>query len=104
MVALRSTRALKIGGWILLAALVLIYAGGYVLGATATVSLMLVRVLEFLGLVAIPVAGGAFLLWFAYKLLLEPVIRQRKLDRIREYRARRDINLTTDETDGTDSH
>ncbi|HEY6970374.1 MAG TPA: hypothetical protein VJA94_14290 [Candidatus Angelobacter sp.] len=79
--------------------MVLIYAGGFLLGATATVTLTLVRVLEFVGVVAIPVAGGAVLLWFAYKLFLEPVIRQRKLDRIREWRARRDANLTTDDTD-----
>jgi threonine/homoserine/homoserine lactone efflux protein len=70
--------------------LVLLYAGGLVLGATVTVSLLLIRVLEFTVAVVIPSAGCAVLLWFAYKLLLQPVLRQRKLDRIRDYRARRD--------------
>jgi small neutral amino acid transporter SnatA (MarC family) len=98
---IRKITAVKIGGWVVLAALALIYAGGVILGATKTISLALVRVFEFIGLVGIPVAGGVFLLWFAYKMLLEPVIRQRKLDRIREYRARRDINVNTDPTDET---
>lgn len=96
MAKIKNIRALKLAGWILLGSLLLIYAGGLILGVTAAVSLTLLRVLEFIGAVGIPVAGGAFLLWFAYKLFLEPVIRQRKLDRIRELRARRDVNLTTD--------
>ena len=91
--------------------MVLVYAGSFLLGATTTITLALVRVLEFIGVIGIPVAGGAVLLWFAYKLFLEPVIRQRKLDRLREYRARRDANRTTDppqagtgDPDGIDSH
>ena len=100
----RKNTAVKIAGWILLGGLVLIYAGGVLLGATATVTLTLVWVLELIGVVVIPVAGGAVLLWFAYKLFLEPVIRQRRLDRIREWRSRRDVNLTTNDTDQTDSH
>lgn len=67
--------------WLILA-IVLIVIVGVFLG-------FVVRVLElFVGLV-IPVAGGAVLASFAYKLFLQPVLRQRKLDRIREYRARR---------------
>jgi len=89
-----------------LSGLVLIYAGGFLLGATAAITVTLLRLLEFVGVIIIPVAGGAVLLWFAYKLFLEPVIRQRRLDRIREYRARRDANIATDpaKRDQTDLH
>jgi len=97
-------RAIKIAGWVLLGSLVAIYTGGLLLGVTAAITVTLVRLLEFIGVIIIPVAGGAFLLWFAYKLFLEPVMRQRRLDRLREYRARRDANLTTDSTDKSDSH
>jgi len=100
----KNILAIKLTICILLGCVALIYAGGLVLGVTATVSLVLVRVLEFIGLVGIPVVGGAFLLWFAYKLFLEPVMRQRKLDRLRELRARRDAKLTPNSTDESDFH
>lgn len=85
----KNVRAFKIAGLIILACIVLLYAGRLVLGATVTLSLILVRLLEFIGAVGIPLAGCAVLGWFAYKLFLQPVLRQRKLDRIRDYRARR---------------
>jgi len=90
MSAVKRIKLVKIAVGILLGALVLIYAGGLVLGVTAKISVTLISVLEFIGAVSIPVAAGSVLLWFGYKFFLEPVIRQRKLDRIREYRARRD--------------
>lgn len=82
-------RAARLAGLIALTCVALVYAGGLLLGFAATVSAFLLRVLEFAGVVLMPVAGGAVLCWFAYKLLLQPVFRQRKLDRIREYRAQR---------------
>jgi hypothetical protein len=94
----------KLTGLIVLVGLVTVYAGGLALGFAATVTQALLRVLEFIGVVGIPVAGGVFLLWFAYKLFLDPVIRQRKLDRIRESRAQRAATLRADPTDRTDTH
>jgi hypothetical protein len=85
----KNLRVIKLAGLIVLTCLVLIYAGGLVLGFAATASAFLVRLLEFIGVVGLPVAGGAVLAWFAYKLLLQPVFRQRKLNRIREHRALR---------------
>lgn len=82
-------RLVKIAGLILLLCLAVIYAGGLVLGIAGGISAVIIRVLEFIGVVGFPLAGLAVLSWFAYRLLLQPVFRQRKLDRIREYRARR---------------
>jgi len=90
MSPVRHIKAVKIAVGVLLGALILIYAGGLILGVTAKVSMTLISVLEFIGAVSIPMAAGSVLLWFGYKFFLEPMIRQRKLDRIREYRARRD--------------
>jgi hypothetical protein len=70
----------------------LLYAGSRILGFSLALSTFLLRILEFLGAVAFPLAGAAVLAWFAYKLLLEPVLRQRRLDRLRERRARRDAS------------
>ena len=67
--------------WFILAA-VLILALGIFLG-------VVVGLLEFLVGIIVPVAACAVLAWFGYKLLLQPVLRQRKLDRIRAHRARR---------------
>lgn len=84
-----SFRLLKIAALIVLICLTLVYADGLILGVASGISAMLVRVLEFIGVVGFPLAGFGVLSWFAYRLLLQPVFRQRKLDRIREYRARR---------------
>ena len=84
MLSLRKRRGFKIAVALVLLCLVLIYLADVLL------------VGEFILGLAIPVLGGAVLLWFAYKLFLEPVLRQRKLDRIREYRAMRDANPTAD--------
>lgn len=73
----------------MLICLALIFAGGLVVGFATTASLAFIRVFEFIGAVGIPLSGAVFLAWFAYKLLLEPVARKRKLERLREYRARR---------------
>lgn len=89
MSRIKSLRAIKLGGLLLLTCLVLIYAGGLLLGFAATITGFLVRLLEFIGVVGIPAAGGLVLAWFAYKLLLQPVFRLRKLNRLREYRALR---------------
>lgn len=70
----------------------LLYAGSRILGFSLALSTFLLRILEFLGAVAFPLAGAVVLAWFAYKLLLEPVLRQRRLDRLRERRARRDAS------------
>lgn len=95
----RSTnaRAFRLAACILVVSLVLVYAGDFVLGLAATVSAALIRMLEFIGAVGIPVAGGVVLAWFTYKLLLDPVLRQRRLNRIREHRARRDSWKREDE-------
>jgi hypothetical protein len=86
---LKQLRSVKIASIALLICVVLLYAGRLLLGVSATVAVFCLRVLEFVGAVGIPVLGGAILAWFAYKLLLEPVLRRRRLDRIRDYRARR---------------
>lgn len=89
MPRIKSLRAIKLTGLLLLICLVLIYAGSFLLGFAATITAFLIRVVEFIGVVGMPVAGGAVLAWFGYKLLLQPVFRLRKLNRIREYRALR---------------
>lgn len=89
MSLLKNPRAIKFAGLIVLICLVLIYAGSLLLGFAATVSTFLIRLLEFIGVLGIPVAVCAVLAWFGYKLFIQPVLRQRKLDRIREYRAQR---------------
>lgn len=50
---------------------------------------VLLPLLEFFTGVVVPAAGCAVLAWFGYRLLLQPVLRKRKLDRIREHRASR---------------
>ena len=78
MLSLRKARGFKIAAALIVLCLVLIYLADVLL------------IGEFILSVAVPVLGGAVLVWFGYKLFLEPVLRQRKLDRIREYRAMRD--------------
>lgn len=78
--------------WIILA-IALIIALAIVVG-------VLVPLLEFLIGVVVPMAGCAVLAWFGYKLLLQPVLRKRKLDRIREHRASRAAAHADDDGQG----
>jgi hypothetical protein len=95
----KSFRGAKIAGLILVICLVLIYAGGFIFGFAFVVTVFLFRVLELLGAVGIPAVGGICLVWFAYKLLLEPVRRRHKLERLRDFRARRLIAQRHDPTE-----
>jgi len=95
----KSFRAVKVAGLILVISLVLVYAGGLIFGFTIAVSALVIRALEFLGAVGLPAAGAICLAWFAYKLLLEPVHRRHKLERLREFRARRLIEQRDDPTE-----
>jgi hypothetical protein len=92
----KSFRAVKVAGLILVICLLLVYAGGLIFGFTIAVSALLIRVLELLGEIGLPAAGCVCLAWFGYKLLLEPVRRRHKLERLRDYRARRFVKQRDD--------
>lgn len=96
MAASKIVRVATVAGAIILICLTLVLAGGLALGFAANTSAFLIHLLEFVWAVGIPVLGAGVLGWFAYKLFIEPVIRQHKLERIREYRARRNV-ADTDE-------
>ena len=87
----KTARLLTIAGAIILISLTLVLAGGLALGFAANTSAFLIHLLEFIWAVGIPVLGAGVLGWFAYKFFIEPVIRRHKLERIRDYRARRNL-------------
>ena len=88
----RIARLITIAGAMVLVCLTLVFAGGLAFGFAANTSAFIIHLLEFVWAVGIPLLGAGVLGGFGYKLLLEPIRRQRKLERIREYRARRALS------------